>query len=146
MAIAVTTASGAITSPKWAPLDPSTIWVTNNVQYPDASRLETKKGVPVAARMTTPRVACPVRITMIKHRPENILPQSLAPRGLSREQAAAYVGVSPSLFDTLVKDGRMPPPKRINSRTIWDRLELDAAFAALPSNDGSMNPWDDIAA
>jgi predicted DNA-binding transcriptional regulator AlpA len=59
---------------------------------------------------------------------------SLAPRGLSREQAAAYIGVSPSLFDTLVKDGRMPPPKRINARTIWDRIQIDAAFAALPSN------------
>jgi hypothetical protein len=26
------------------------------------------------------------------------------------EQAAAYVGVSPSLFDMLIKDGRMPGP------------------------------------
>ena len=77
--------------------------------------------------------------------PTNVLPQSLAPRGLSREQAAAYVGISPSLFDMLVKDGRMPAPKRVNARTIWDRLELDAAFAALPSNDTSANPWDDAA-
>jgi hypothetical protein len=82
----------------------------------------------------------------MKRGPENILPQSLAPRGLSREQAAAYVGVSPSLFDTLVKDGRMPAPKRINARTVWDRLQLDAAFVALPSNDAPVNPWDEIAA
>jgi hypothetical protein len=41
----------------------------------------------------------------------------------------------------------MPGPKRINSRTVWDRMELDAAFAALPSNDGAMtNPWDEDAA
>jgi predicted DNA-binding transcriptional regulator AlpA len=80
-------------------------------------------------------------------RPENILPLSLPPRGLSREQAAAYVGVSPSLFDAMVKDGRMPMPKRINSRTVWDRLELDASFAALPCNDASIkNPWDQAAA
>lgn len=79
--------------------------------------------------------------------PQSILPFSLPPRGLSREQAAAYVGISPSLFDALVKDGRMPGPKRINSRTVWDRLELDAAFAALPGNDASTtNPWDEIAA
>ena len=65
---------------------------------------------------------------------------------LSREQAAAYVGVSPSLFDTLVKDGRMPTPKRINARTVWDRVQLDVAFAALPSNDTPVNPWDEIAA
>jgi len=75
---------------------------------------------------------------------DSILPQSLAPRGLSREQAAAYIGISPSLFDLLVKDGRMPAPKRINSRTVWDRLKLDEAFAALPSSDQeSANPWDE---
>jgi predicted DNA-binding transcriptional regulator AlpA len=79
-------------------------------------------------------------------RPDRILPRSLPPRGLSREQAAAYVGISPSLFDTLVKDGRMPVPKRINSRTVWDRLELDEAFTALPSNDVAVNPWDAITA
>jgi predicted DNA-binding transcriptional regulator AlpA len=82
----------------------------------------------------------------MKRGPENILPQSLAPRGLSREQAAAYVGVSPSLFDILVKDGRMPGPKRINARTVWDRIDVDAAFTALPSNDDPVNPWDEIAA
>jgi len=82
----------------------------------------------------------------MKHGPDNILPQSLAPRGLSRERAAAYVGISPSLFDILVRDGRMPGPKRINSRTVWDRLQLDEAFAALPSNDAPINPWDEIAA
>jgi hypothetical protein len=82
----------------------------------------------------------------MKHGPEHVLPQSLAPRGLSREQAAAYVGVSASLFDILVKDGRMPGPKRINARTVWDRLQLDAAFAALPSNDDPTNPWDAAAA
>jgi predicted DNA-binding transcriptional regulator AlpA len=73
----------------------------------------------------------------MKVRPENILPQSLAPRGLSREQAAAYVGISPSLFDTLIKDGRMPGPKRINSRAVWDRLKLDAAFEALADMEGA---------
>jgi len=82
----------------------------------------------------------------MKDTPERILPQSLPPRGLSREQAATYVGISPSLFDTLVKDGRMPAPKRINSRTVWDRLELDDAFTALPSNDAAANPWDEITA
>jgi predicted DNA-binding transcriptional regulator AlpA len=54
------------------------------------------------------------------------------PRGMSRIEAAAYVGVSPSLFDEMVKDGRMPGPKRINTRVVWDRFALDAAFEALP--------------
>jgi predicted DNA-binding transcriptional regulator AlpA len=60
-----------------------------------------------------------------------VLPISLSPRGLSRILAAAYIGVSPSLFDAMVTDGRMPRPIRINSRVVWDRLHLDEAFAAL---------------
>jgi predicted DNA-binding transcriptional regulator AlpA len=58
----------------------------------------------------------------------------IQPRGLSRVAAANYVGISPTTFDQLVKDGRMPPPKRINSRTIWDIRQLDEAFEALPSD------------
>lgn len=74
----------------------------------------------------------------------DVLPPSLAPRGLSRVQAAAYVGVSPSLFDQMVSDGRMPAPKVANSRVIWDRLRLDDAFTALPDRYGEEpgNPWD----
>ncbi len=74
-------------------------------------------------------------------RPE-ILPLSLAPRGLSRCQAAEYVGVSSSLFDVMVGDGSMPGPKRYHARKIWDRARLDEAFSALPG-DGDKNPWDD---
>ena len=66
------------------------------------------------------------------------------PRGLSRREAAYYVGVSPSFFDILVKDGRMPAPKRINSRVLWDRVTLDEAFEALPDVDSqNQNPWDE---
>jgi predicted DNA-binding transcriptional regulator AlpA len=68
--------------------------------------------------------------------------QRLEPRGLSRAEAAAYVGVSPSMFDAMVKDGRMPPPKEINSRRVWDRCAVDAAFGGLPERD-ERNPWDD---
>jgi predicted DNA-binding transcriptional regulator AlpA len=67
-----------------------------------------------------------------RSRRHDALPGTLAPRGLSRLAAAAYVGVSPSLFDEMVRDGRMPPPKMINSRLVWDRFELDAAFDELP--------------
>jgi predicted DNA-binding transcriptional regulator AlpA len=57
--------------------------------------------------------------------------------GLARTKAAAYIGVSPSLFDQMVADGRMPKPKTINARTVWDRREIEAAFTALPHrNDG----------
>ncbi|MGD9915722.1 MAG: helix-turn-helix transcriptional regulator [Rhizobiaceae bacterium] len=72
-----------------------------------------------------------------------LLPPSLAPRGLSRPQAAEYVGVSTSLFDEMVRDGRMPKAKTINSRTIWDRLEVDRAFSNLPGGEaGGDGEWD----
>lgn len=70
------------------------------------------------------------------------LPAGCMPRGLSRVQAAAYVGVSPSLFDEMTKDFRMPSPRLINSRTVWDRIELDLAFDALPRK-ATINPWDE---
>ena len=66
---------------------------------------------------------------------------SIQPRGLKRAQAAAYVGVSPSLFDEMVADGRMPSPRMVNSRMVWDRHELDFSFDALPHKE-QRDPWD----
>jgi predicted DNA-binding transcriptional regulator AlpA len=69
----------------------------------------------------------------------------LEPRGLSRVQAAAYVGVGATLFNEMVRDGRMPRPFKIGARVIWDRQKLDAAFDALSDHD-DRNPWDEVAA
>ena len=70
------------------------------------------------------------------------LPANLPPRGLSRVQAAEYVGVGATKFDEMVKDGRMPKPKRIDGRTVWDRVKLDEFFAALGDEDGAdANEW-----
>lgn len=63
--------------------------------------------------------------------------------GLNREQAAAFIGVSISLFDEMVRDGRMPKPKRANARTIWDRRALERAFTRLPGGDAEDDDiWD----
>ena len=63
------------------------------------------------------------------------LPPTLAPRLISREASAAYVNVSPTTFDDMVLDGRMPPPKRLaGRRRAWDVRELDAAVDQLPSD------------
>jgi excisionase family DNA binding protein len=68
-------------------------------------------------------------------------------RGLSREEAAMYVGVSLSKFDDMVKDGRMPKARRIDGRKVWDIYELDSAFDALPHDGDSPsivpNSWAD---
>ena len=68
--------------------------------------------------------------------------------GLSRAQAAEYVGVGVSLFDQMVADGRMPKPKLINSRKVWQRQRLDEAFAELPEEgqgQEASSPWMDCA-
>lgn len=63
------------------------------------------------------------------------------PRGLRRENAASYVGVSPSKFDELVSDGRMPKPMRIDGCVIWDRHQLDRAFDSLSDAPPTGNDW-----
>ena len=67
-------------------------------------------------------------------------------RGLSREEAAMYVGVSASKFDELVGDGRMPAPRQIDTRKVWDLHELDLSFDALPHHhiDATPNSWGDV--
>jgi predicted DNA-binding transcriptional regulator AlpA len=66
-------------------------------------------------------------------------------RGLSREEAAMYVGISASKFDELVRDGRMPRSKRIDGRKIWDVHALDLAFNSLPDDNDQVrkNSFDD---
>lgn len=59
-------------------------------------------------------------------------PLAYPPRGLPHDEAARYVGVSPTKFDKLVSERRMPKPRQIDGRTIWDRVELDIAFSELP--------------
>jgi excisionase family DNA binding protein len=77
---------------------------------------------------------------------KHLLP-NLPPRGLSREEAARYVGVSRTKFDQMVVDGRMPHPRRIDGRKVWDLRMVDASFDRLPVEDHvesvDVNPWDD---
>lgn len=65
-------------------------------------------------------------------------------RGLSRVEAAGYIGIGASKFDAMVADGRMPKPKKIDGRRVWDVRSLDRSFDALPGGeDSDYNPWDD---
>jgi len=72
---------------------------------------------------------------MARNKRYDALPPSLPPIGLSRETVAAFINVSPSKFDEMVKDGRMPTPRRVDARRIWYRPEVEAAFAALVSDE-----------
>jgi excisionase family DNA binding protein len=68
-------------------------------------------------------------------------PLSYPPRGLSREEAARYVGVGTSKFDQMIADRQMPKPRQAGGRVIWDRVELDIAFSELP-HQGAGNYFD----
>ncbi len=83
---------------------------------------------------------------------QNIAPLKTLRRGLNREEAALYIGVSPSMFDFLVSEGKMPKPRRIPSRNpeakkhrvVWDVRALDRAFDELPGGEeDEVNPFDE---
>jgi len=75
----------------------------------------------------------------------NALPPNLAPRLISREAAAAYVDVSPTTFDEMVKYGTMPRPRRLSGRRkAWDVRALDAAVDSLPSENNDNDTWDNV--
>jgi hypothetical protein len=64
-------------------------------------------------------------------------------RGLSREESAMYLGISPSKFDQLRADGRVGPAKVIDGRKIWDIRVLDELFDALPEEPNeAADDWD----
>ena len=76
------------------------------------------------------------------------------PIGLGREEAAAFIGVSPNTFDKLVDSRAMPAPRCIGQRRVWHAGELEIAFLALPrAGDSGENEisaldrkWADVAA
>ena len=81
---------------------------------------------------------------MKPHPSKHALPPSLPPRGLRRAEVAEYISVSPTKWDELVRDGRMPKPKRIDGCVVWDRLEVDKAFSVLPDDNNRDDPWGSV--
>lgn len=71
-------------------------------------------------------------------------PIAYAPIGLSREEAARYIGVSTTKFDQLVNDGRMPRAKKIDGRKVWNRALIDLHFAELPDAE-PQDLWSQVA-
>lgn len=65
--------------------------------------------------------------------------QRITPRGINRDQAAAYIGVSVGTFDKLVTAGAMPAARMLESRRVWDIMELDRAFDELPHEGASLH-------
>lgn len=68
--------------------------------------------------------------------------RSVPRRGLSRVEAAMYLGISPSKFDELRKGGQISPAKIIGTRKLFDVEMLDQFFDALPDeNHDSIEDW-----
>ena len=74
--------------------------------------------------------------------PSGKIGRPLPRRGLSRVEAAMYLGVSPSKFDEMRKDGRVGPAKLIDGRKVFDVRMLDEIFDALPEeNHAEAEDW-----
>lgn len=56
-------------------------------------------------------------------------------RGFDRKEAASYVGVSPTHFDKLVRQGIMPAPNLLLGRNVWDVRVLDRVLDAMSGAD-----------
>src|SRR5215510_12437015 len=102
---------------------------------------------PVRGRVSTqggraPDAAC-IRLPLYSC----ALPPGCLPRCLRRTAAAEYVGVGVTLFGTMVRDGRMPKPIRVNACSVWDRLQLDEAVTLLrdEAENSAGDSWADFA-
>ncbi len=66
-------------------------------------------------------------------------------KGLARFEAAAFVGVSTTIFDRMVREGVMPRPKVYGGCKIYDRDRLALALEALPDDGEDVSSeWDDV--
>lgn len=61
--------------------------------------------------------------------------------GLSAPEAAEFIGVGLTTFNTMVEQEQMPHPKVIGSRRVWDRREIEKAFTALPTDGLGSEAW-----
>lgn len=66
--------------------------------------------------------------------------------GLPAPEAAAAIGISATKFRQLVADDRMPRPRRLDGKLLWDVDELRDAFKALPHDGGGAeeDTWADV--
>jgi hypothetical protein len=81
------------------------------------------------------------------NRAASALPANLPPRLVDRVAAAAYANVGTTKFDEMVRDGRMPKPRCIDARRVWDVRQLDAAIDELPVAGEPVddkNPFDEV--
>lgn len=47
------------------------------------------------------------------------------PRLMDRGTAAKYLSIGITMFDELVNEGVIPRPKKLRSKFLWDRVDLE---------------------
>jgi predicted DNA-binding transcriptional regulator AlpA len=52
-------------------------------------------------------------------------------RGLDHDEASLYIGVSQTVFDQMVRDGRLPRATEFDGELVWDLVQLDRAMDRL---------------
>lgn len=62
--------------------------------------------------------------------------------GYRAKDAAEYLGISVTKFHALVKDGRIPPARKIDGCAIWRADELYQAFTDLLGAKGNPSKLD----
>jgi hypothetical protein len=76
----------------------------------------------------------PLRFEVMNERRQSAI-RPILRRGLSRVEAAMYLGISASKFDELRKNGRIGPAKVLDGRKLFGVEMLDEFFDALPDED-----------
>ena len=75
-----------------------------------------------------------------------IMPRLPIVFGLQEAEAAAAVGIGTTKFRALVDAGRMPKPRLLDHRLVYDVDELRAAFKAMPHEGEQVgSTWADVA-
>lgn len=83
-------------------------------------------------------------MSYISHSPRDL---SLPRYALRRDEAAASVAISPTLFDQWIQQGKMPKGRKFGGVVLWDAQEVYEAWCRLRDGDQpAHNPFDDFVA
>lgn len=74
-------------------------------------------------------------------------PDRIVPRlALRRHEAAESLGISATLFDRWIKEGKMPKGLKVDGVVLWAWRDLCEAWDRLCDNDNGPNPFDGVVA
>lgn len=76
--------------------------------------------------------------------PKRPLKRDVWPRWLRREDAAAYMNVSPAKFDVWRAQQVVPEAKKFGGILFWDRYALDEAVEAVFYPEAELTKWDNV--